>query len=53
VGGCLALKPNAPTRRCPSGPGGGRSLSYKLDVLAAYDAAPDGEKVALLRREGL
>jgi transposase-like protein len=26
---------------------------YKLEVLAAYDAAPDGEKGAILRREGL
>ncbi|MGI8682892.1 MAG: recombinase zinc beta ribbon domain-containing protein [Mycobacteriales bacterium] len=26
---------------------------YKLEVLAAYDAAADGEKGALLRREGL
>jgi transposase-like protein len=26
---------------------------YKLEILAAYDAAPDGEKGALLRREGL
>ena len=26
---------------------------YKLEILAAYDAAPDGDKGALLRREGL
>ncbi len=26
---------------------------YKLAVLAAYDAAPDGEKGAMLRREGV
>ncbi len=26
---------------------------YKLEILAEYDAAPDGEKGALLRREGL
>jgi len=26
---------------------------YKLEILAAYDAAPEGEKGALLRREGL
>jgi len=26
---------------------------YKLEVLAAYEAAPEGEKGALLRREGL
>src|ERR1700741_2231105 len=26
---------------------------YKLEILAAYDAAPAGEKGALLRREGL
>ena len=29
------------------------TATYKLDILAAYDAAPDGEKGALLRREGL
>lgn len=29
------------------------TANYKLEVLAAYDAAPDGEKGAVLRREGL
>jgi transposase len=29
------------------------TAQYKLDVLAAYDGAPDGEKGAVLRREGL
>jgi transposase-like protein len=29
------------------------TASYKAEILAAYDAAPDGEKGALLRREGL
>ena len=29
------------------------TATYKADILAAYDAAPDGEKGALLRREGL
>lgn len=29
------------------------TAQYKLDVLAAYEAAADGEKGALLRREGL
>jgi transposase len=29
------------------------TAKYKLKVLAAYDAAPDGEKGAVLRREGL
>jgi transposase-like protein len=29
------------------------TAQYKLDILAAYDAAADGEKGALLRREGL
>ena len=29
------------------------TAKYKLQILAAYDAAPDGEKGALLRREGL
>lgn len=29
------------------------TAKYKLDVLAAYAAAPEGEKGAILRREGL
>ena len=29
------------------------SAEYKLSVLAEYDAAPDGEKGSILRREGL
>jgi transposase len=29
------------------------TAKYKLEMLAAYDAAPDGEKGAILRREGL
>src|SRR4051812_44280818 len=29
------------------------TAKYKLEILAAYDGAPDGEKGALLRREGL
>src|ERR1700728_3545434 len=29
------------------------SAQYKQEVLAAYEAAPDGEKGAILRREGL
>ncbi len=29
------------------------SAEYKLAVLAEYDAAPDGEKGSILRREGL
>jgi transposase-like protein len=29
------------------------TAKYKLEILAAYDAAPEGEKGALLRREGL
>ena len=29
------------------------TAKYKLQILAAYDAAADGEKGALLRREGL
>jgi transposase-like protein len=29
------------------------TAKYKLEVLAAYDAAPDGEKGAILRLEGL
>ena len=29
------------------------TAAYKQEVLAAYEAAPDGEKGAMLRREGL
>lgn len=29
------------------------TAKYKLEVLAAYDAAPEGEKGAVVRREGL
>lgn len=29
------------------------TAKYKLEILAEYDAAPEGEKGALLRREGL
>jgi transposase len=29
------------------------TAQYKLEILATYDAAPEGEKGALLRREGL
>jgi transposase len=29
------------------------TAQYKQEILAAYDAAPDGEKGAILRREGL
>lgn len=29
------------------------TAKYKLDILASYDATPEGEKGALLRREGL
>jgi transposase len=29
------------------------TAKYKQEILAAYDAAPEGEKGALLRREGL
>jgi transposase len=29
------------------------TAKYKLEVLSAYDAAPDGEKGVVLRREGL
>ena len=48
------LERNVPIRRCPSGPVGGRSArSTRRRFLAAYDAAADGEKGGLLRREGL
>jgi transposase len=29
------------------------TAQYKQEILAAYEAAPDGEKGAILRREGL
>jgi transposase len=29
------------------------TAQYKLDIVAAYDAAPDGQQGAVLRREGL
>src|SRR5215217_1040438 len=29
------------------------TAQYKLDIVAEYEAAPDGEKGAVLRREGL
>jgi transposase len=29
------------------------TAKYKMEILTAYDAAPEGEKGALLRREGL
>ena len=45
---------SARIRRCPSGPRRRTfTAQYKLDVLAAYDAAGPGEKGAILRREGL
>ena len=28
------------------------TAAYKQEILAAYEAAPDGEKGAILRREG-
>lgn len=47
-------------RQAPDGCGGKRgarrrrfTAEYKLKVLDAYDAAPDGEKGAILRAEGL
>jgi len=41
-------------RRCPREPPRRRfTAQYKLDVVAEYDAAPPGEKGAVLRREGL
>jgi transposase-like protein len=46
-----------PTRPDPEVPERARrrtfTAQYKLDILTAYDAAPDGAKGALLRREGL
>jgi transposase-like protein len=44
-------------RRPPAGPARARrrtfTAQYKQEILAAYDAAPGGEKGAILRREGL
>lgn len=40
-------------RRCPSARRRTSTAQYKLEVLAAYDAAEPGEKGAVLRREGL
>ena len=44
-------------RADPEGPERARrrtfTAKYKLEVLSAYDAAPEGEKGAVLRREGL
>jgi hypothetical protein len=44
-------------RADPEVPGRARrrtfTAQYKLDVVAEYDAAPAGEKGAVLRREGL
>jgi transposase-like protein len=46
-----------PTRPDPQVPERARrrtfTAQYKLDILTAYDTAGDGEKGALLRREGL
>jgi transposase len=46
-----------PTRPDPEVPERARrrtfTAQYKLDILTAYDAAPAGDKGALLRREGL
>jgi len=48
---------DATQRRDPEVPERARrrtfTAKYKLEVLAAYDAAPDGEKGAVLRGEGL
>ena len=46
--------PAAPGSGGPrAGPRRTFTAQYKLDVLAAYDAAAQGEKGAILRREGL
>lgn len=49
--------PGRPERPDPEVPERARrrtfTAKYKLDILAAYDAAAEGEKGALLRREGL
>ena len=50
----MALALHGLTLRCPNARVGRTfTAKYKLAILAAYDAAPDGEKGALLRREGL
>jgi transposase len=54
AGGVTGERPERPD---PEVPGRGRrrtfTAQYKLEVLAAYDAAGPGEKGAILRREGL
>jgi transposase len=47
------LEGNVPTRRCRSELGGGGYRAVQAEILAAYDAAAEGEKGPLLRREGL
>ena len=50
----VVLERNVPTPRCPSGPGGGRSRrSTSWRSWPRTTPPPDGEKGALLRREGL
>ena len=50
----MALGLHDRTLRCPSVPSDARSrLSTSSSIVAEYDAAPDGEKGAVLRREGL
>lgn len=46
-GGVADVDPSARPRRRRF------SAEYKLAILAEYDAAPDGEKGSILRREGL
>jgi hypothetical protein len=50
----MATGRSVPIRRCPNRPGGRRSPpSTNSTSSAAYDAAPDGQKGAVVCREGL
>jgi hypothetical protein len=45
-GGSLALAGNVSIRKCPRTRRRTFTAQYKLEILAAYDAAPQGEKAA-------
>jgi len=53
----LSVTEDRPGQPDTEAPGQGRrrrfSAKYKLEILAAYDAAEPGDKTAILRREGL
>jgi transposase len=54
AGGVTGERPERPDPEVPERARRWRfTAQYKLDVVAEYDAAPTGEKGAVLRREGL